>query len=121
MIGGTGYGEQLSWQAAQDKCHSYGKLYGLASIQTRFEQGKAFAVKNNHILSTSLSLLSSWWLAVAATAVAATAVAAATAAAAAVVVVALGKCLMAILLFFYTFIRVSLPLVELISPRTYSL
>lgn len=116
MIGGTGYGEQLSWQAAQDKCHSYGKLYGLASIQTRFEQGKAFAVKNNHILSTSLSLLSSLWLAVAATAVAA-----ATAAAAAVIVVALGKCLMAILLFFYTFIRVSLPLVELISPRTYSL
>ncbi|XP_029637775.1 C-type mannose receptor 2-like isoform X2 [Octopus sinensis] len=37
-IEGTGYREQLGWQAAQEKCHSYGKLFGLASIQTRFEQ-----------------------------------------------------------------------------------
>lgn len=38
LIGGTGKGEQLSWQQAESKCRSYGDLYGLASINNVFEQ-----------------------------------------------------------------------------------
>ncbi|GAB1609878.1 C-type mannose receptor 2-like isoform X1 [Argonauta hians] len=38
MIGGTGYQQQLNWKEAETKCKSYGKLFGLASVQDMYEQ-----------------------------------------------------------------------------------